>query len=103
VQQPRIPMWFAARSAARKPVRRAARFDGLVPIEVDAEGLAEMLAVVVEERGSLDGFDIAVRPHGRQEYEAFAELGATWSFTETEPGDPNVIQIASANPIDVFT
>jgi alkanesulfonate monooxygenase SsuD/methylene tetrahydromethanopterin reductase-like flavin-dependent oxidoreductase (luciferase family) len=102
VQRPRIPMWFAARSAARKPVRRAARFDGLVPIEVDASGLSEMLVVVVEERGSLDGFDIAVRPHGRQQYEAFAELGANWAFVETQPGDPNVADVASANPLDTF-
>ncbi len=102
VQRPRIPMWFAARSAARKPVRRAARFDGLVPIEVDARDLSEMLAVVVEERGSLDGFDVAVRPHGRRQYEAFAELGATWVFTETQPGDPDVLDVASTNPEALF-
>lgn len=102
VQQPRIPMWFAARGTARKPVRRAARFDGLVPIEVDERNLSEMLAVLVEERGSLDGFDIAVCPHGRNEYEAFRELGATWAFTEISPGDSNVMQIAAADPDDVF-
>jgi alkanesulfonate monooxygenase SsuD/methylene tetrahydromethanopterin reductase-like flavin-dependent oxidoreductase (luciferase family) len=102
VQRPRIPMWFAARGEARRPVRRAARFDGLVPIEVDARSLSEMLAVVVEERGTLVGFDIAVRPHGRDEYEAFRELGATWAFTETDVRDPDVMQIASAAPADVF-
>ena len=102
VQQPRIPMWFAARGSARKPVRRAARFDGLVPIEVDETSLAEMLAVVVHERGSLDGFDIAVRPHGRRQYEAFVELGANWSFVEVQPGDPDVLQIAAAAPTAAF-
>ncbi len=102
VQRPRIPIWFAARGNARRPVRRAARFEGLVPIEVDERGLKEMLAVVVEQRGSLDGFDIAVRPRGRGEYEAFGELGATWAFTETKVGAPDVMQIASAPPADVF-
>lgn len=103
VQRPGIPMWFAARGAARKPARRAARFDGLVPIEVDAKSLSDMLAVVVEERGSLDEFDVAVRPHGRREYEMFGELGATWAFVETQPGDRHVSDIAAANPADVFT
>jgi len=102
MQLPRIPMWFAARGDARRPVRRAARFDGLVPIEVDERGLTEMLAVLVEERGTLDGFDIAVRPDGRREYEAFRELGATWAFRETSVGDPDVMEIAAASPADVF-
>jgi alkanesulfonate monooxygenase SsuD/methylene tetrahydromethanopterin reductase-like flavin-dependent oxidoreductase (luciferase family) len=102
VQQPRIPLWFAARGDARKPVRRAARFDGLVPIEVDARQLAEMLDVVRGQRGSLDGFDVAVRPDGRSQYEAFVELGATWVTTETRPGDPDVVAIASTDPRDLF-
>lgn len=102
VQRPRIPIWFAARGAARKPVRRAARFDGLVPIEVDERGLAEMLAVVVEARGTLDGFDIAVRPGGTGQYERFRQLGATWALIETTAGDRDVLQIASAAPVDVF-
>ena len=33
LQQPRIPMWFAARGSALRPVRRAARYDGLFLIE----------------------------------------------------------------------
>ena len=50
----------------------------------------------------LDGFDVAVRPRGRSELDAFAELGATRAFTETEAGDPDVMQTASASPADVF-
>jgi alkanesulfonate monooxygenase SsuD/methylene tetrahydromethanopterin reductase-like flavin-dependent oxidoreductase (luciferase family) len=101
-QRPRIPMWFAARGDARRPVRRAARFEGLVPIEMDERGLAEMLDVVVEERGTLDGFDVAVCPNGRQQYVAFRDLGATWAFLEPQVGDPRVMEIASASPSDVF-
>jgi len=102
VQRPRIPLWFAARGTARRPVRRAAQYDGLVPIEVDERGLAEMLDVVREQRGSLDGFDVAVRPHDRREYEAFAELGATWVNVEPRPGDPDTAAIAASAPTDVF-
>lgn len=100
VQQPRIPMWFAARGDAMAPVRRAARYDGLVPIEVDASQLEAMLEVVVAERGTLDGFDVVVRPDSDDEYEEFAQLGATWAITEPAVDDPATIQIASRHPSD---
>ena len=48
------PFWFAARGEARNPVRRAANYDRIIPIEVDARQLADMLDLVVHERGSLD-------------------------------------------------
>jgi alkanesulfonate monooxygenase SsuD/methylene tetrahydromethanopterin reductase-like flavin-dependent oxidoreductase (luciferase family) len=102
VQHPRIPLWFAARGEARRPVRRAARYDGLFPVDVDATSLAEMIDVVRDERGSLDGFDIAVRPSGPDEYHAFAELGATWTLAAPRPGDTDVMAIASGSPTDVF-
>src|SRR5262249_52033019 len=60
VQQPRIPMWFAARGSATRPVRRAARYDGLIPVDVDAADLARMIDLVRATRGDLDGFDVAV-------------------------------------------
>jgi alkanesulfonate monooxygenase SsuD/methylene tetrahydromethanopterin reductase-like flavin-dependent oxidoreductase (luciferase family) len=88
VQQPRIPMWFAARGDARKPVRRAARYDGLFPIEMDADGVARAAELVAAERGGLDGFDIAVRADGDTALDAFARAGATWAMWDFEPGDP---------------
>lgn len=80
VQRPRIPLWFAARgSSARRPLRRAARFDGLVPIELDDAGhLSRVLDIIAEERGSLDGFDtmvnVSIDPDEAQ------RRGATWSY-----------------------
>lgn len=102
VQRPRIPLWFAARAGARRPVRRAARFDGLVPIDIDESGLEQMLEIVHEERGSLEGFDVVVRPTGRTQYDAFAQLGATWATYEPRPGDHEVMVIAANPPGDVF-
>ena len=61
VQRPRPPMWFAARGDALRPVRRAARFDGLFPIEIDGQRLRRMIDTVARVRGSLDGFDVCVR------------------------------------------
>ena len=103
LQRPRVPLWFAARGTARKPVRRAARFDGLVPIEVDPAGLADMIDVVRAERGTLEGFDIAVGPSGRSEYDAFAELGATWMTAEIRPHDVGTaLHVAATSPAVYF-
>ncbi|MFK8024439.1 MAG: LLM class flavin-dependent oxidoreductase [Ilumatobacter sp.] len=101
-QQPRIPLWFAARGEARKPVRRAARYDGLFPIEVDERGLVEMLEVVCEERGSLAGFDVIARPPSGAAYARFAELGVTWAITGPAPGDDGTLELASTSPRVVF-
>ena len=93
-------MWFAARGDAISPVRRAAHYEGLVPIEVSALQLEAMLGVVVAQRGMLDGFDVAVRPASVEQYEEFAALGATWSIRETSVDDPATLRIASRHPSD---
>ncbi|WP_445168548.1 LLM class flavin-dependent oxidoreductase [Mycolicibacterium sp. Dal123E01] len=59
VQQPRIPMWFGTARTTGRPIQRAARFDGVFPIDVDAGGIARIAEAVRTIRGSLDGFDIA--------------------------------------------
>jgi alkanesulfonate monooxygenase SsuD/methylene tetrahydromethanopterin reductase-like flavin-dependent oxidoreductase (luciferase family) len=58
LQQPRIPVWVAARWPNRRPVRRAARWDGLFPIELPGpEALAELANEVRDLRaGSDDAF-----------------------------------------------
>ncbi len=85
VQQPRIPLWFAARGAARKPVRRAARYDGLFPIEVDGDGLRSMVDLIAEERGGLDGFAVAFHPDDDLPYREAEEIGATWALVGIAP------------------
>ncbi len=92
-QLPHPPLWFAARGTAKgRPLRRAARFQGLMPIEVDGEGLSRMLAVIDRERGSLDGFDTMVSSKSVPPDEA-ARRGATWSYEGFD---------THASPADVF-
>ncbi len=92
LQQPRIPVWLAARGDARRPVRRAARWDGLFPIDIDLDGLSRMLELVATERGErgerawLDGFDVAVRLGPGEDPGAFAARGATWAMVGADPG-----------------
>ena len=101
LQQPRVPLWFAARGGALKPVRRAARYDGLFPIEVDGDQLAEMLDVVRTERGSLDGFDVMVRPGPGLPYDTLADRGVTWAVIGPSPAEDGW-PMASTPPADVF-
>lgn len=87
VQQPRIPVWVAARYPNRAPVRRAARYDGLFPIDLDSPAhLAELMAVVDDHRPAEAAgrpFDVAVvAPEGGGRPEEFAEAGATWWLRE---------------------
>lgn len=99
-QRPSIPLWLAARGEARRPVRRAARFDGLFPIEVDPDGLSRMLDVIVAERGSLDGFDVAIVGRPGNDITALAERGATWVLWAFQPGDgpTDVLPFLEAGP-----
>lgn len=91
VQQPRVPVWVAGFWPSRPPMRRAARWDGVVPLFDSARHgvvppLDEVRAVVSyvgEQRGSLDGFDVVLG--GETAPESAAEVigplaaeGATW-------------------------
>ena len=92
-QLPRVPLWFAARGGSgARPLRRAARFDGLVPIELeDGDHLSRVLDVIVAERGSLDGFDTMVST--ALDPGECARRGATWSYNSFS---------THATPADVF-
>lgn len=82
-----VPLWIAARTMARAPLRRAARHDGLFPIEVDAAGVAEMLDVVASQRGSLDGFAVATMSGPGRDPAEFAAAGVNWWMTSALPGE----------------
>ena len=81
IQRPRIPIWGAARGGTgAKPVRRAARLDGLFPVDTNLGQLAEMLDVVTDERGSLEGFDVAMLADLTTDLDALSGAGVTWAM-----------------------
>ncbi|HEY7633413.1 MAG TPA: LLM class flavin-dependent oxidoreductase [Thermoleophilaceae bacterium] len=83
LQEPRIPVWVAARWPNKKPMRRAARWDGLFPIDHDEpEQLAEMVAYVNEHRPDPSApFDFIVDNPPGTDPAPWEEAGATWCMT----------------------
>jgi alkanesulfonate monooxygenase SsuD/methylene tetrahydromethanopterin reductase-like flavin-dependent oxidoreductase (luciferase family) len=87
VQRPRIPVWVAARWPNRRPLRRAARFDGLFPIDLPGpEALGELIREVEALRPSKDDrFDIVARIPAGADPAPWAAAGATWCLTGFGP------------------
>jgi alkanesulfonate monooxygenase SsuD/methylene tetrahydromethanopterin reductase-like flavin-dependent oxidoreductase (luciferase family) len=86
VQEPHVPLWFAARGVVGRPLRRAARHQGVFAIELDTAGLVEALEIIRSQRGSLDGFDVAVRMQEHPDLAAAAAVGVTWALWSPEAG-----------------
>jgi alkanesulfonate monooxygenase SsuD/methylene tetrahydromethanopterin reductase-like flavin-dependent oxidoreductase (luciferase family) len=95
LQRPRIPIWVAGTGGLMAPVRRAARWDGYVPVSagwpdevVPAEDYERAAAVLRSAGAGDEGFDIAVvtdpsgqRPDG-DELAASASVGVTWRLVQ---------------------
>ena len=88
VQRPRIPVWAAAFPGNVKPLRRAARYDGLFPVNLEGvDEFAHAVAAVRDLRGDDPApFDIAVELRPGSDVAPYADAGATWWMTELEPG-----------------
>lgn len=84
----RIPVWVAAQWPHRRPLRRAARWDGLFPINLPApEALAE-LAVELERLRGPDRdrtFDLVVTNPPGADPAPWVAAGATWCLTGFDP------------------
>jgi alkanesulfonate monooxygenase SsuD/methylene tetrahydromethanopterin reductase-like flavin-dependent oxidoreductase (luciferase family) len=84
VQRPRIPVWVAARWPNRRPLRRAARYEGLFPIDLPGpDALAELAADIVDLRGPGAGpFDLVVETLPGTDRGPWVAAGATWCLTD---------------------
>jgi alkanesulfonate monooxygenase SsuD/methylene tetrahydromethanopterin reductase-like flavin-dependent oxidoreductase (luciferase family) len=84
VQRPRIPVWVAAGWPHRRPLRRAARFDGVFPIDLPGpEALAELASEVQALRGpsGTRNFDLVVTNPPGTDAAPWIAAGATWCLT----------------------
>ena len=100
VQRPRIPVWVGGTLPLRRPMRRAAAWDGAVPIRwLDRElvrptvdDITWVCQRVSADRGHLDDFDVAVWAEVAESPErlgddlaAYRAAGATWWIETAHP------------------
>ncbi len=75
----RIPIWVAARWPNRRPLARAARYDGVFPIDLPGpDALGDYVA-------GLDVADVVVTAKAGEDPAPWAEAGATWCLTGFGP------------------
>jgi Coenzyme F420-dependent N5,N10-methylene tetrahydromethanopterin reductase and related flavin-dependent oxidoreductases len=98
VQQPRIPVWVAARWPNRRPVRRAARWDGLFVIELPGPEALEELAMEVRDlrAGNDDPFDLVVEIPIGADAAPWEAAGATWILTDFDSPQPRLAEVRAA-------
>lgn len=102
VQQPRIPIWVVGSWPAPRSMRRASRWDGVMPslrgdnfAEVQPIHVAEIGAWMMDERTAPTPYDIVLEgvlpdddPEGAaQRLRSLADAGATW-WIESRWGAP---------------
>jgi alkanesulfonate monooxygenase SsuD/methylene tetrahydromethanopterin reductase-like flavin-dependent oxidoreductase (luciferase family) len=91
VQQPRIPIIVGGGYFNKPPFKRAARFDGVVPINLDFTNpltpkmLREILSFIEKIRGNLDNYVVMVSGEtpddpekGARKVYPYLEAGANW-------------------------
>jgi alkanesulfonate monooxygenase SsuD/methylene tetrahydromethanopterin reductase-like flavin-dependent oxidoreductase (luciferase family) len=90
VQRPRVPVWVAGFPGKTKPMRRAARYDGFFPINLDsADQLAEIVAGVGalrEEAGRApdEPYEVIAEREPGTDPAPYREAGATWWLVAPE-------------------
>lgn len=108
-QRPRIPIWVGGVLPAPRPMRRAAHWDGAVPVRFHKHSIATPsvhdIAAVADQvrrrRGSLEGYELVVwatvqadSDTVQQSIDEYADAGATW-WIETAKPEPNwLIQVS---------
>jgi alkanesulfonate monooxygenase SsuD/methylene tetrahydromethanopterin reductase-like flavin-dependent oxidoreductase (luciferase family) len=102
VQRPRIPVWVACRWPSRRPLVRAARWEGLFPIELpDPGALEEMALETARLRPAGSGpFDLIVEIAPGEDPFPWESAGATWVLTSFghEPRFADVLSVARSGP-----
>jgi alkanesulfonate monooxygenase SsuD/methylene tetrahydromethanopterin reductase-like flavin-dependent oxidoreductase (luciferase family) len=77
-QQPRIPVWVATRYPSKKPLERAARWDGVFPIDLPGP---EVLAEYVAGLPTNGQYEVVVEHEPGADCAPWVEAGATWCLT----------------------
>jgi alkanesulfonate monooxygenase SsuD/methylene tetrahydromethanopterin reductase-like flavin-dependent oxidoreductase (luciferase family) len=88
VQRPGIPVWVGGYPGKRRPLRRAARFQGFFPVDLESPGqLAEVVAELASLRKEIGRdvaapFDVVAALPPDSDPAPYASAGATWWMVE---------------------
>jgi hypothetical protein len=85
VQSPRPPIWVAGISPHRKPLDRALRWDGLVPLGPKGFMRPDEVEAYVGGVDRPDGWDLVVSGAPEVPADEYASLGVTWLISSTWP------------------
>lgn len=86
--QPSVPVWIAGFPGKERPLHRAARHDGFVPVNLEhADQLAEAVAKITDLRVGQPqaSYDVAVTLAADADLAAFEAAGATWWLADFDP------------------
>jgi alkanesulfonate monooxygenase SsuD/methylene tetrahydromethanopterin reductase-like flavin-dependent oxidoreductase (luciferase family) len=83
-QQPSIPMWVAGFPGNAKPLRRAGRYDGFFPVNLEhPDQLAEAVESVTAQRVDVTTpYDVVIPLPPGADIAPYAAAGATWWATD---------------------
>lgn len=100
-----IPIWVGSVGLSPAPLRRAARWDGWVPVAVDSpDQFAEGVATIEALRAGTDvgdrPYQFAIAPAAGHEPGEWARAGATWLLTSfgSQPDAGEVAAVIGAGP-----
>jgi alkanesulfonate monooxygenase SsuD/methylene tetrahydromethanopterin reductase-like flavin-dependent oxidoreductase (luciferase family) len=95
VQRPGVPVWVAGFPGNARPMRRAARYAGFFPANLDhPDRLAEIVATITELRHDpTTPYDIVVGLPLGVDPQPYARAGATWWLPEFVPEEMSLDQV----------
>ncbi|WP_371664601.1 LLM class flavin-dependent oxidoreductase [Streptomyces sp. NBC_00280] len=95
VQRPGVPVWAAGLPGNVRPLRRAARHDGFVPVNLGhPDQLADIVTTVTGlRRPNTTPYDIAVPLPPGADPAPYAKAGATWWLAEFAPETVTLDQV----------
>jgi len=87
VQRPGVPVWVAGFPGNTRPMRRAARYNGFFPVNLEhPDQLAVVVAKVTElQEDSTAPYDFVVSLPVGADPHPWQQAGATWCLTGFEP------------------
>ena len=95
----RVPIWLGATWPKQRPVRRAARYDGIIPILdpytdlISPDQIRDLVAFIAANRETADPFEVVIPQMGqtgdeerdRDRMRAYGSAGATWVLDAADP------------------